>query len=253
MKPCSRCGVPKELSEFRNFKASKDGYRIQCKLCEKEWRKENSELLSERNRKWYGTNRGIVSERNRRWREENKEYRKKHYETNKERVSRTNKKYYEANRERRAKQSHEWGKANRDKTRSIGARRRSAKLNASPPWITSVEKAQIRNFYTLAVMQGEESGQTYHVDHIHPLKHPLICGLNVPANLQILEASVNCSKNNKFEPYIESECDFTELWQVRSDDRGYSDGSKPKTTRLNDWQIIKSGLESQSSQGKMAI
>jgi 5-methylcytosine-specific restriction endonuclease McrA len=38
------------------------------------------------------------------------------------------------------------------------------------------------------------------VDHIIPLNHPLVCGLHVWDNLQILTKSANRSKRNKFDP-----------------------------------------------------
>jgi len=74
----------------------------------------------------------------------------------------------------------------REYMRYYSSIRRCAKLKATPPW---VDKTELEAVYR-ACPEG------YHVDHIVPLKHPLVCGLHVPANLQYLPAAENVRKNN---------------------------------------------------------
>lgn len=70
----------------------------------------------------------------------NKEYYKKHYNLNKQ--------YY----------------IEKD------AKRRALKLNARPKWVNIIEMKKIYN----------NCPKEFHVDHIIPLKHSLVCGLDVP-------------------------------------------------------------------------
>ncbi len=78
------------------------------------------------------------------------------------------------------------------------AKRRSTKLNATPSWANSKE---IKAIYRKAAQLNKTTSTKWHVDHIDPLQSKLVCGLHVTENLQILPASINCSKSNKFRPY----------------------------------------------------
>jgi hypothetical protein len=75
------------------------------------------------------------------------------------------------------------------------AKKRAAKLNATPKWADLGKIAKIYN----------NCPKGYQVDHIIPLQGKYICGFHVENNLQYLPAKDNMSKHN----YHESE----EYWQ----------------------------------------
>ena len=76
-KVCTKCKVEKDVGEFYNRKASKDGLMYECKSCVKsrvlKWVAENPERVAEKFRKWAAENPERVAESRRRWRVENHE------------------------------------------------------------------------------------------------------------------------------------------------------------------------------------
>ena len=162
MKECSKCKLPKELTEFHKDRRHKDGLRYNCKACAKV-------------------------------------YDKAHYEANKDDIAQTQKAYKEANKEKlkaRKKAHHE---AHKDKYSAYEAKRRAAKLQATPHWLTEYQYKQIELKYWVSNFLTEYTGIQHHVDHIHPLQGKNICGLHVPNNLQVLTAEENLNKNNSHE------------------------------------------------------
>jgi hypothetical protein len=71
------------------------------------------------------------------------------------------------------------------------ARRRAAKILATPIW---ADMSKIKEIYLLCP-------EGMHVDHMIPLNNPLVCGLHVHNNLQYLTAQENLQKSNSFNPF----------------------------------------------------
>ena len=71
----------------------------------------------------------------------------------------------------------------------------NVKIMVTPAW---ADKDAIKQIYAEAKRLTEETGVKYHVDHIVPLRHPLVCGLHVKENLRIVTANENFNKSNYF-------------------------------------------------------
>lgn len=82
--------------------------------------------------------------------------------------------------------------------REYAAQRKSYVKMATPTWLTKSQKKDMKSTYELRAKLENMSGVKYHVDHIIPLRGENICGLNVPWNLQILEAGLNMVKSNTY-------------------------------------------------------
>lgn len=75
--------------------------------------------------------------------------------------------------------------------------RRVGIKDATPSWSTGEMDSQIAAVYDLARDCAVTAGESYHVDHIVPLRGGNVCGLHVPWNLQVLPSDINIAKGNK--------------------------------------------------------
>lgn len=90
-----------------------------------------------------------------------------------------------------------WFKANPDKRAAWEATRKARKRGATPVW---AEADQIKRVYAAARHLSDVLGKRMTVDHVVPLRHGLVCGLHVHANLQLLESEINMGKGNRTWP-----------------------------------------------------
>lgn len=99
--------------------------------------------------------------------------------------------YYVAKREEISSYKRLWAKANSSSVLNRNAQRRALSRKATPSWC---DRQAVKDVYE------EARYMQMHVDHIVPLKHPLVCGLHVWDNLQLLSPEENMRKNNRFDP-----------------------------------------------------
>jgi len=177
MKTCTKCNESKSLDSFYKNKGYKCGLTARCKIC-----------INTENDAWKSANLDKVALY------KTKSAHKRYIadpEGSKESVNKFRRNNPEFHRESNRK----WRKNNPDKINAKNANRRATKLQATPQWAIA-EKDQILALYSQAKALTELTGVSYHVDHIVPLNSPLVQGLHCLANLQILEAKQNITKNN---------------------------------------------------------
>ena len=163
MKACKRCLQSKEISLFNKDSSRSDGYHSYCRECAKTDKKKAYEAKKEHYIKKVNL-----------WKQQNKdkvvEYAKK------------------ARQVHRIKRLIDWNFYNTNK------------LKACPQWLNEKQKEEIKDKYLFARYLEEINGGIikYHVDHIIPLRGKNVCGLHVPWNLQVLNATLNMRKGNRY-------------------------------------------------------
>lgn len=73
-------------------------------------------------------------------------------------------------------------------------KRKTAKIQATPPWLTKDHFEEMLSFYEHADEMTKRTGILHEVDHIVPLQGRTVCGLHVPWNLRVLTALENNSR-----------------------------------------------------------
>lgn len=170
-KICTKCGVEKELSEFKKSKLGKFGISSECRCC-----------LRDRDR------------RRIRDPEKSKSSVLKARAKNPERVRATAAAYYLKNYEKERARRNAWKKLNKEKVRLYGQNREARRrVNNGSLSINLIEKL-IHLQKGKCACCGKPLGDDFHMDHIFPIA---LGGLNVDGNIQLLRKKCNLQKSDK--------------------------------------------------------
>lgn len=158
-KACTTCGEKKPATGeyFSKSKKSKDGYRWDCKDCQKKYREKNKDYLTNHSRKWREKNKEHVKQykkdnedRIKKYRKENAsraaETGKRWQENNKERLLATRRKWNQENKQRKAELNRRWCEQNPEKRLNSGQRRRTMRRDLPATMTTEQWEFAVKQF-----------------------------------------------------------------------------------------------------------
>jgi hypothetical protein len=174
------------------------------KVYMKAWRAKNKEKLRAYDKAYRAANKESISEREKQYYAQNKDRYATHaaawHERHRDAVIQRQVVYREKNKEKIKQLQKNWAMNNQDKIIANIAKRRAAKMQRTPNWLTEEHRKQIEHIYLEAKMREIETGVRHHVDHIIPLQGKLVSGLHVPNNLCVIPATENIRKRNYYQP-----------------------------------------------------
>ena len=196
---CNKCQCEKPISEFGKDRARYDGLTYRCLKCRKAANKTQSDVIRAQKRDHYKRNKELLLSRKRESylgkAEEKRAYQRAYAAARPEETKLKSKLFYVKNPDyyKQFRQKYP------DRINAKEVKRKTAKMNRTPPWLTEDDFWLIEQAYDLAAKRTQMFGFSWHVDHIIPLQGKIVSGLHVPCNLQVIPGSINTSKQNKFE------------------------------------------------------
>jgi hypothetical protein len=198
LKMCNKCQCEKPISKFGKDRARHDGLTYQCLACRKLANGKNANVIRAQKRDHYERNKEVLLERKRasyiKNGEQKRAYQRAYSAARPEESKLKSKLFYAKNPEyyKQFRIKHP------EKVNAKEVKRKTAKLHRTPIWLTEDDFWLIEQAYELAAKRTLMFGFSWHVDHVIPLQGKIVSGLHVPSNLQVIPASINTSKQNKF-------------------------------------------------------
>ena len=179
LKTCSKCGEEKPLTEYYKNKDCKHGVRPDCKVC----MKKQKDIYRSNPSNW---KRELAAERVRKSTPEQKK-----------KISEYNALPQVLAKRKACTERYRKTDSGMALDAARTTKRRAAKLQRTPSW---ANEQLIAAYYMEAKRLEELTGIQFQVDHIIPLQGEMVSGLHVETNLQLLPASENQGKSNRFDP-----------------------------------------------------
>ena len=123
---------------------------------------------------------------------------KQYHKKNREKLLTRKRELYLQNKERFNSKSQQWYQENKDTRQKLNRDYRHTKDKAILIGDKEFYNFFMKEIYSLRILRTIYTKVMWHVDHIIPLKHKLVCGLHTPDNLQLLTAIENKQKFNSF-------------------------------------------------------
>lgn len=180
---CTQCVSERKKELYQENKEQVLAYmKVQGAI----YRKNNPEKRLENSYKWREENRERV-------REQEKQRRL----VNPERYKSVARKHYYNNLEKQRTRAKEWRDSNKGLINYYTSKRKAAKLQRTPEWLTEDDRWMIEQAYELAAQRTAIFGFPWHVDHVLPLRGKTVSGLHVPTNLRVIPGVENMRKGNR--------------------------------------------------------
>jgi hypothetical protein len=198
-KLCLACNTVKAVEAFAKNKAKKDGLQYRCRVCWAEYRAKHNEQICAKKREHYANNRErLLQEKKEKYPEvaaKKQAYQREYAAADPEKAREKLRRFHQNNPD----YYKNFRKKYPAKVNAKEVRRKAAKLQRTPAWLTEDDHWMMEQAYELAALRSQMFGFQWHVDHFFPLLGKRVSGLHVPTNLRVIPGSENMSKSNRFE------------------------------------------------------